>query len=156
MVFFVINMYAYVSHKTEFIGRFGILRSPRSSDAYVQFAHALFLLGDAEDATWQLQLAEEKKHQEAFPPSNQVLGAETIYSTLDNWNKETPFTQQLQYWKKVVTAYPEYRDGYVQLSLLALQQQNQEEAKLYMQKAITIDPNNQQLHILAEQVGLSF
>ena len=45
------------------------------------------------------------------------------------------------YWEGVASSSPTFRDGWVQLSVISSQLASTQEAKLYLQRALEIDPN---------------
>lgn len=49
--------------------------------------------------------------------------------------------EQIGYWKSVVEKRKDYRDGYFQLSVLSYQIGKKDEAKVYLEKVMQIDPN---------------
>ncbi|GEM_PF-1802716 len=53
-------------------------------------------------------------------------------------------SKQVSYWKQVISKYQNYRDGYLQLALLEYQLGNSEQAKMYVNKALELDPNFEQ------------
>lgn len=48
-------------------------------------------------------------------------------------------------WEQILQERPDYRDGWVQLSASYYKAGNKEKAKEALQKALEIDPNNEQL-----------
>lgn len=50
-------------------------------------------------------------------------------------------TSEVEKLEKVVQQYPNYRDGFFKLALLEYRLENKEKAKLYVEKALKIDPN---------------
>lgn len=49
--------------------------------------------------------------------------------------------EQIGYWQSVVEKRPDYRDGYFQLSVLSYQIGKKDDAIVYLEKALQIDPN---------------
>lgn len=50
-------------------------------------------------------------------------------------------TQQRAYWEHVVAEHHDYRDGYMQLALLSYQLGNTNDARLYVERVLSLDPN---------------
>lgn len=49
--------------------------------------------------------------------------------------------EALEFWKKMVTDYPTYKDGYLVLAKLEEEQGNTDESKKLIEKARSLDPN---------------
>ena len=49
--------------------------------------------------------------------------------------------EQISYWNSVVEKRADYRDGYFQLSVLSYQIGKKDDAIVYLEKALQIDPN---------------
>lgn len=49
--------------------------------------------------------------------------------------------QQISHWEQVASGSPTYRDAYIQLALLNYQLDSAQEAKLYLKRALELDPN---------------
>lgn len=73
-----------------------------------------------------------------------VLGATTTsLKTLAKWEQEEKkIDEQYTFWKSVTSTHPDYRDAYVTLTLLSYQLGKIEEARGWIAKAQTIDPNS--------------
>lgn len=74
-----------------------------------------------------------------------VLGASTE-DLLAQWEGASERLEQAyQFWQSVALTHPDYRDAYITLASLAYQLGKIEEAKKYLNQAITLDPNNKVL-----------
>lgn len=51
---------------------------------------------------------------------------------------------KIQYWQDITNKYKDYRDGYFQLSILEYRLGNFSKSRLYLQKALDLDPNFEQ------------
>lgn len=51
--------------------------------------------------------------------------------------------EEISFWQKIVTQFPNYRDAYLKLAVLNLQLNHPTEAKMFLDKALQIDPNNE-------------
>lgn len=61
--------------------------------------------------------------------------------------------QQVEYWTSIVDTYQNYRDGYIKLALLEYQLGNTVQARVYVQKALVLDPNYKKGRELEKIVG---
>ena len=58
-------------------------------------------------------------------------------------NKEWEETKkEIVFWQKTVEEFPGYRDGYLKLAILNWKIYQTDEAKSFLEKARTVDPNN--------------
>ena len=55
--------------------------------------------------------------------------------------KTQKLIQEIDYWQKIASASPTYKDAYVQLAILNQDLGDTAQAKVWMQKALTLDPN---------------
>jgi tetratricopeptide (TPR) repeat protein len=66
--------------------------------------------------------------------------------------------EQLQneaaYWEQVATKYQGYRDVYYRIASIQYRLGNYNESQKYVKKALELDPNFPQGHVLGAQVGL--
>jgi len=62
--------------------------------------------------------------------------------------------KELSYWKGTAVKYKNYRDVYFKIAELDYELGSTEEAKMYIKKALDIDPNFKQARLLGVQVGL--
>lgn len=69
------------------------------------------------------------KYFENQTPQVKVLGAQ-----IDLGKEE-------EFWKKILTKSPTYRDGWIELAKIQEETGNKEKAEIYLQNASTIDPN---------------
>ena len=91
----------------------------------------------------ELLLAEELKTKHKTLNTNSVLGASLSPIDILKKIKNEPqkIKNEISFWEKVVFDKPNYRDGYLQLTLLHYQIYEIDQAKEYLQKAKEIDPN---------------
>ncbi len=68
------------------------------------------------------------------------VSLKTISNSADN---SLGIAQEAVYWQNVEKTYPNYRDSYFQLALIAYQVGNLKRARLYLKQAEAIDPNYQ-------------
>jgi hypothetical protein len=48
---------------------------------------------------------------------------------------------QISYWKNIVSKQSSYRDGYIELAILEYQLNDKVKSRMYLQSALSIDPN---------------
>lgn len=109
-----------------------VLERPFSIKSYLQFGDILYRRGNRADAHIQMAIAEN------------VLGAQTeLNNVLSEWDYAYGAKKRTyDYWKQIVSKYPEYRDGLIQLAQASYNLARFEEAKAYLTQAQTLDPNN--------------
>lgn len=66
--------------------------------------------------------------------------------------RDTVKKQQV-YWQGIVKTYPDYRDGYVMLSVLDYKLGEKNQAKIDINKALEIDPNDKQAQEFSKQLN---
>lgn len=102
-----------------------LFETPLSVPRHVDLATLLWQLGNKQEA-------------------RDVLGATTTSAgTLAKWEQEDKkIDDQYTFWKSVTSTHPDYRDAYVTLTILSYQLGKIEEARGWIAKAQTIDPNS--------------
>lgn len=91
---------------------------------------------------WEQGNETRAKQELSFVQPN-VLGAETN-GVLTSWKAEKEKLQRDQaYWNSIVVSYPQYRDAYMRLAILANKLGDTDTAKAYMLEAKKLDPNNE-------------
>lgn len=114
-----------------------VLTNPRSPTSYYLLAKIFASSGRVREATTELLTASRLAKSGNSP---QVLGASTsLLAEIQGAPKR--LQGELLYWRTVVNRFSDYRDGYLQLSVLAYQLQRFDEARVYLQKALELDPN---------------
>lgn len=66
--------------------------------------------------------------------------------------KRGSIEQEIAYWKTVTGKYKEYRDPYLRLAVLEYTLGDSNAAKIYIQKALEIDPEYEDAKIFASQI----
>ena len=56
-------------------------------------------------------------------------------------NQRNQIISKINTWESITDKYQGYKDGYLQLAVLEYQLQNFEKSKLYLRKALKLDPN---------------
>lgn len=77
------------------------------------------------------------------PQTNNVLGATTEQPSTnqEQINLEATYAK----WQSIIQSHPDYRDGYIELSRLTYMLNKSQEARLYIEKARSLDPNNEDI-----------
>ena len=70
--------------------------------------------------------------------------------------KKESIQRDVAYWEKVTTEHKGYRDGYFKLALLNYQLGDTVKAKVYAEKALTVDPNFKPARDLLEEMGYPY
>jgi tetratricopeptide (TPR) repeat protein len=124
--------------------RKAILRNPFAVDSYIRFGQALYDQGNDVVAAKQITAA------------TSVLGAQTeLQNVLSQWDYASRSNERAYvYWKQIVSTYPEYRDGYVQLAQASYDLKRLDEARNYIVQAQTLDPNNVFIGQMQKEMGL--
>lgn len=69
----------------------------------------------------------------------------SLYSHLQQkaalYNKKSTILSQIRVWQEIVDKYKDYRDGYLTLSILEYRLGDNDKARLYLRKTLSIDPN---------------
>ncbi len=69
----------------------------------------------------------------------------SLYSHLqqkkDLDNRKSVIVSQIQVWQEIVGKYKDYRDGYLTLAILEYRLGDNDQARLYLKQALSIDPN---------------
>ncbi len=74
------------------------------------------------------------------PGKEQVLGAAA--EGLRHADGESKLLEtDLADWQKIISEKPDYRDGYIQAAFLAYRLKNLDAARMYIDKALLLDPN---------------
>lgn len=60
-------------------------------------------------------------------------------------NAEEERLEKMLYWKNVITKQPSYQRAYLELAILAAEAGDTINAKAYIESAVAIDPNNEDL-----------
>ena len=118
---------------------FSLLRSPGDAAGHLAVARQLW---NTNGESWSLR---EMLLVKDLSGQADVLGASTqLYNLLYGWDKATiSLEKEYARWKAIVSDKQDYRDGYIYVGRLALLLRRPDEARMYIQKAIEIDPNNE-------------
>ena len=121
-----------------------VLERPFSIKSYLQFGNILYRRGNRTDAHIQMAIAEN------------VLGAQTeLNNVLSEWDFASSAKERsYEYWKQIISTYPEYRDGYLQLAQISYELKYLDEAKECLSRAQTLDPNNPLISQMQKEIGL--
>lgn len=59
----------------------------------------------------------------------------------DTQKEKVSLNSQVGFWQNVVVQRPDYRDAYLELSILEFRLKDINSSKFYLEKALTLDPN---------------
>lgn len=130
------------------------IQNPLSINIHVNLAQSLWSAGLTTNAQNELVYASSLKA--TLTPNSQVLGASTIDPgvILNNWQHERGnLERELNYWQNIVAEKPDYRDAYLELAALAYRLSRYQEAKNYLDQALTLNPNNALLSKFSEIIN---
>lgn len=123
-----------------------LFEMPFSPNRYIDLASLLWKQGDKQEARLLMTSAQ------TLTPANQpttakganVLGLTTSpQAILSQWEHEVDQMKgKYSFWQSVAAAHPDYRDAFISLASLAYQLGNLDEAKIWITKAQTLDPNS--------------
>ncbi len=132
---FVINVFSLQRSRPAYWNKLMMLfEAPFSVPRHIDLASLL----------WQQGNKEEARRLMAAAPSGNVLGATTdTRAILSEWeNEQRRLNEQYAFWQSVASARPDYRDAYIQLVSLAYQLGNLTDARAWLTKAQSLDPNS--------------
>jgi tetratricopeptide (TPR) repeat protein len=129
--------------------RKALLERPFSIDSYIRLGRALYTQGNGVAAVKQITVAQSTI-------AANVLGAQSeLQNVLSEWDYASGAKERsYAYWKQIISTYPEYRDGYIQLAQASYDLKRYEEAKTYLVQAQTLDPNNALISQIQKEMGL--
>lgn len=127
-----------------------ILTTPETPELHLSLAKNYYQQGLLSPAKREILLS-----QQLSKPINQksdVLGSASPPLDLwESWQTEPEkIKQAYQDWQEILTAKPDYRDAYLQLSALAYQLSLFADAKKYLNQAISLNGNDQEAAKFAE------
>ena len=145
IAFFIVNILSF-QHMPQSYDQYrkALLNNPFSIDSYIRFGQALYMQGNSVAAAKQITVA------------TNVLGAQTEFSNvLSEWDYASSAKERsYEYWKQIISTYPQYRDGYIQLAQASYELKRLDEAKAYLSRAQTLDPNNTLISQIQKEMGL--
>ena len=119
----------------------GTLTSPWSGTSHETLAHWYWQEGLVDQATRELHIAEQLSVDSTR--SSQVLGATSYEALRKQWSSEKQnFVSALSYWQSIEKKYSNYRDAYIMLTVLDYQLGNLNDARAWLARAQTLDPNS--------------
>lgn len=78
-----------------------------------------------------------------YPNTPTVLGVTVTRNSQPNDQEKT--FQEISFWKTKIEEFPNYRDAYLKLAILNWKVRLDDQARLYLDQAKKIDPNNETL-----------
>lgn len=121
-----------------------LVKNPQDFEAHLHLAEKFLKNNQFEEAERALMLAQELKgleYEEA-----KILGEKTDSKFKDLWQKKLysdpkDIRRLIAAWEKIVEEKANYRDGWLQLSVLHYKLYENEKARECLQKALELDPN---------------
>lgn len=110
-----------------------VLTRPLNPQPHLQLAEVYLNNNQLEKAHRQLLLA-----QKQMAKSNLT---EQILQLVLKIHKPEKIRREIDYWQEIVKEKPDYRDAYLKLAVLNWQVYENEKARLFLQKALDLDPN---------------
>lgn len=144
--FLAINLYAKANFAPRYWDKLiDALSQPYVSSSHLALAQALWQEGLWREANSELRLAQAYWKPQLTSTGNRVLGAASAPADLlSQWQNLAPeLRRQYAYWQRVIKEKPDYVDAYLNLGALGYQLFRDEQAKLYLEKALLLDPNSQ-------------
>lgn len=146
LAFLAINLYAKANLAPTYWDKLvSTLSQPYATTPHLALAQALWQDGLWKEAHHELRLAQAYWKPQLTPTGNPVLGAaSTPADLLSQWQSlPAHLRRQYAYWQRVIKEKPDYVDAYLNLGALGYQLFRDEQAKLYLEKALLLDPNSQ-------------
>ena len=118
-----------------------LVRNPDDFEANLDLAQNFLANNQLKEAEQSLRLAQK------IPQNNPaVLGQQTSQKLEELWQQKQYSDPQdvrrlIAAWEKIVEEKPDYRDGWLQLTVLYYKLYQNDQAKAALQKALYIDPN---------------
>lgn len=119
-----------------------LFETPFSVDRHIDLASFIWKQGNKHEARQLIASAE----------TGSVLGATTDpKSILAQWEEDANLqNKQYLFWQSVTAQNPDYRDAYIALTVLSFRLGKSNEARAWLVKAQTIDPNSLTVQKLRE------
>lgn len=156
---FIYNLWLFSQPtKTMDKARISLLSSPFSVEQHTRFAQELDDKGYSKEAEREFSIASQlygytQTLSRSLPL---VLGAQSSPHLMQQqWRAQsTQVVRQYDYWRMIVEQKPDYRDAFVTLAVVAHTLKKTDEATQYLKQAYVLDPNNEQIHTLAERLKI--
>jgi len=140
---FFIFLYSLFLPKDKFqLAKERLVKNPNDFEARLILAEEYLINNQIEEA--EEELVAVSSIQPSTGSKQQVLG---LSSRLDElwlrWQEKKPeeVEKLITEWEDIISEKLDYRDGYLQLTLLHYRLYENEKAKEYLQKALELDPN---------------
>lgn len=130
------NIYAKNTIASDIVNTLPVLLKPNSAEAHINFAQSLWNKGQTTEAKQEAIIAQELNAHTV------ILGASTdIKTLLTDW-ESAPIKLQsgLDVWKNIIRTHPDYADAFVMAAVYAYQLGNINEAKNFINQAVTLNP----------------
>lgn len=142
-------LYSLLLPKDKFqLAKEQLIKEPHDLQAHLVLAEEYLNQNQIEEAEKELLLVQEKSGSRLMnnESSSQVLGEQSSLKWEGLWQrkqaaKPEDIRRMIASWEKIISAKPNYRDGYLQLAVLYYQVFENEKAKENLEKALELDPN---------------
>lgn len=111
-----------------------VLKNPRNPPIHLNLVNLLLKSNQINEAENEVFSALQ------FSPDNSSL-LQKLEEIRKTKNEPQRINEEIQKWEKIVLAKPDYRDAYFQLAILHYQLYNDKQAKEYLEKTLSLDPN---------------
>jgi tetratricopeptide (TPR) repeat protein len=144
----ILSLIPLFSPKTDFQKiKEKLIKKPTDFEAHLRLAEKFLENNQFEEAERALLLAQNRQQAtDDREPKNKVLGEEANTKLEELWaRKHSSDPKDIQRliaaWEKILEEKPDYRDGWLQLTVLHYQLYEDEKAKESLEKALELDPN---------------
>lgn len=155
----ILSLIPLVSPKTNFQKiKEQLVKNPNDFEAHLQLAEKFLENNQFEEAERTLLLAQNRRQTtgpglaEAEPRAGNIEQRENVLGEKDNLKLEELWERKhysdpkdirrlIAAWEKILEEKPDYRDGWLQLTILHYKLYEDEKAKKCLEKALELDPN---------------
>jgi len=145
LLLFLLSLLYFLLPKNNFDqARQQILVNPLNYSAHLNLAEELLKNHELNKAEKELEFLKQKEEKLYSSKNSLVLGSTSRLDDLwTNWQEQNPSEIQklIDKWEKIVAETPNYRDGYLYLSLYYFKLGNRQKAQENLEKALDLDPN---------------
>lgn len=146
--FLALNLFWQLSTEPTRIrqAKLAVMLSPNDLSNHLLLTQKYLDQGNMKAVERELILAQNLSTRPAssFPlPTSSVLGVTLSPLKILEKIKNEPqkIKDEIVFWEKIVADKPNYRDGYLRLALLNYQIYENQKARVYLERAKTLDPN---------------
>lgn len=132
-----------------------VMLSPNDLSSHLILAREYLKRGGMEEVERELLLAQELAGRNKEATNYSVLGTSLSPLEISAKLRSEPqrIRDEIAFWEKIIAEKPDYRDAYLQLSILNYQIYENEKAKIYLKKVLYLDPNFESAKKLEKILG---